>query len=195
MNRFKLMIFVLMLTCIGTAAEENPVGALDSAKYHVTDVLNPQNNRIELWNLFDLLVTEDNSYRYRIIKRAFNSRNTEIETHTEWFTENRSSGDEHYLRLRFTIHPNDLEPGQASFGHVEELASDTQLQNWPMFYRLEIKKRMYHASFSVFIPNGHMWHIVKEYEDGMYHFPRREENIIKLGEEIVDHIIHERIDN
>lgn len=192
MNVIGLVIFMLVIACTSAAAEENTADALDNAKYHVTDILNPQNDRLELWDKQDVPVQEEESFHYKITKRVFGSKIVETEIHTEWFTESRPGDDTNYLKMRFAAHPVTLEPGQRSFGHVEEIGPGAQAHKWPMFYKMEAVGKIRRTSFVVMIPNGHKWHIIKEYEDGMYHFPRKEENIIRLGGNVVEHTIHER---
>ena len=196
-------IFLLLAFLCGNALTQQTVAnkpaktLTSSAVYHVTDMVDQKNNRMEAWTRQILSVdTEGNPRSHRIAKKAFDGSLSDVEISTTWLTETYFPGTSLRLRERYAVHPKYLDPDERSFGYVGYVVGQeediTIVEGWPMFYQVEGVGSMRWIVFQVFLSDGYHWQITKDYMEGEYHFPMRESSVMSLHGEVVSHIIHAR---
>lgn len=120
---------------------------------------------------------------------------TETEFHSGDFHEIRYPEADVYYREIMMLFPIDLEPGQTSFGRVEQrrVSDDVITATFPVFCRIEAIVGGRRAVFTAFFPGGGKLEIAKDYESNeMYAFPMRESHVISLFGEVSHHMIFAR---
>lgn len=206
----RLPIALALLCWCGSALaqksleNETVFSRADAATYYVADRLDSKRSRIELWT-YRLVPDvakdadgEDRTYdAHEIRKEIIGKRDGGIvETHKLWHSEIRPEKEATYFREVLTPNPSVLDPGERSYGFVEErsVEDDRIIMSYPVFYSVKQELRgFYRITFQAFLPDGKYAEIVRHYREGEYFLPLRESHVVKYGDQVLTYFVFARM--
>lgn len=196
MGKIYVTAFVLVFLFGNALAEEKPDNKEVWATYHMTDMLDPKNNQLELRTFHPDSNPKKGPEAGKLTTEAFGKRHArDVETHTLWTKEVHNAVMPTYLKQGHLPPPTILNPNKSGFGYVEErrVSDGKVIRSWPVFYRMdEVADEIYRITFKMFLPDGALLRIVKEYGAYQYHFPMREVYLLSKNGTLLRHIIYAR---
>jgi hypothetical protein len=200
MRNTGVLFFLLAFLCGNALAQKSLAEEMAESEtwqglYHVTDMVNPKNSRLEMWKQRVTPASAKGGETYEVIKEPFGGKVPSMtEISTEWLTESRTGKNESYLREFFTVHPATLHPGRRSFGYIERRATSGNLliENSPMFYYAEEVLGGYRVTFDIFLAGNETLRIIREYQENEYFIPMRESHVMSVDGAVTQHFIYAR---
>lgn len=194
-------IMLIAISCLigeASAQDKKPVKriAVAQAVYHVTDMLGKK-KRTEAWEV--RLPVPDYQYAkpYTVFKGSRGQTMfQEITSDGRWVDETRTEGLDTYLFERYDVHPSQLDPGESSFGHVEErsIQGDRVLLSWPIFFSVEEESsETLRLTVKSFMPGNRQLLIVRTYVQGELFAPLKESYQLTEGGTLLLHYLYERV--
>lgn len=191
--------FIFVLLCLfGRAlAQEGPTektagDTLARAVYYMTDMLDGNNSRMEAWE-----IKRADKGEYMTFKAPFKSSTAHYTlTDGMWWNETRTEGNDTYLLERYATHPALLDPGERSFGHIEErnVTDDSVTGRWPIFYEVQGAGSMRRLVMQGFLSRNMRLVIIRDYWEGKGYFLPFQESVWMLeGDSIISYFIYARI--
>lgn len=206
----RLLIALMFLFWFGPALALEPPGekavpgTVEAVTYYVTDRLDSKRSRVELWTYRLVPDTAEDPWgekrmygAHEIRKEIFGKQGDGVtETHKLWHSEIRTEKKPTYLREVLTPNPAVLDPGERSYGFVEErtVADDRVVMSYPVFYSVKQELRgFYRMTLQIFLPDGKYTEIVRHYREGEYFLPLRESRVVKYGDEVLAYLVFARM--
>lgn len=196
--RVLLVLLLLVFARIVSAQGVLPL-TTEQATYHITDMMDKKNSRMETWQVIYSSRVRPNGRVFRgpytVIKESSEKKNTQnVQSDGIWRDETRTDGQDTYLIERYETHPSLFSSEGSGFGYFEirNTATDEVVTNWPVFFEVRELFGVYRFVLQGYMPDGLRLIIVRDYREGEYFSPLRESQSMVLGEEILSHYIFSR---
>ena len=161
------------------------------AIYSVTNVLDTNKNRLEIWSYH---IPKDIKIDHELTKEPFNTRGTPFEKQVQgdWFKEIHQAGQPTYFKERLTEDPARMRNGRRSYGYIEERDNKTDevVNSFPVFYDIAGMNIWRRATFKIYLPGGIEEVVTRDFHRGLYHFPFLETRIVSQHGIVVSHLIY-----
>lgn len=198
MKTIGTVAFLLLFVLGKVFAQEDPAEKpayvlLAKAVYYMTDMLDGSNSRMESWEVR----LADGGKHMTTFKAPFKNASVQYaRTDGVWWNEIRTEGVTTYLRERYAVHPSRLDPGERSYGHMEErnVADDKMVASWPIFYEVQGSDSMRRLIVHGFLPGNMHLVIVRVYWEGKGYFLPFQESLQMLEEgRTISYFVYARI--
>lgn len=195
-----ILVFLLFFSVRIASAQGVLPLTTEQATYHVTDMMDKKNSRMETWQVIysSRVRPSGRVFRgpYTVIKESFEKKNTQsVRSDGIWRDETRTDGLDTYLVERYETHPSLFSSEGSGFGYFEirNTATDEVVTNWPVFFKVRELFGVYHFILHGYMPDGIRLVIERDYRKGEYFSPLQERQSIVFGEEILIHFIFSRM--